>query len=137
MEISDANKKNLLQSALITEYKIKPESVIPKNLTIDEVFADKVIYDVDGQLYESSYDLDDEGKVTFGEPKKVLSTNVYKPMESLQTTYSEIIQEAGRRNANLDSSRIKKIVALCQELLSSEAPDEEEIRRLLKRQPPY
>ena len=132
MEISDDNKKNLLQSALITEYKIKPESIIPKNLTIDEVFKDKVIYDVDGQLYQSNYELDEDGKAVFSDPKKVSSTRVFKAMESLQSTYSEVIQEAGRRNASLDSSRIKKIVALCQELLSSETPDEEEIKKATK-----
>ena len=100
--LSDKNKSKLLQSALMSEYKIGQSVPIPKNLTIDEVFGDKVIYDVDGQLYESSYELDEDGKVILGDPKKVLSTKVYKPMESLQTAYSEIIQEAGRRNANLD-----------------------------------
>lgn len=127
--LSDKNKSKLLQSALMSEYKIGQSVPIPKNLTIDEVFGDKVIYDVDGQLYESSYELDEEGKPTFGEPKKVLSTKVYKPMESLQTTYSEIIQEAGKRNAKLDAARVKKIVELCQELLSSEEPDEKEIKK--------
>ena len=132
MEISDDNKKNLLQAALVTEYKIKPESVIPKNLTIDEVFADKVIYDVDGQLYQSSYELDENGKAIFSDPKKVSSTRIFKAMESLQPVYADILQEAGKRNASLDSARIKKIVALCQELLSSEAPDEEEIKKATK-----
>ncbi|MBA7652149.1 hypothetical protein ES703_59978 [subsurface metagenome] len=131
--LSDKNKSKLLQSALMSEYKIGQAVPIPKNLTIDEVFEDKVIYDVDGQLYESKYELDEDGKVVFGDPKKVLSTKVYKSMESLQTTYSEIIQEAGRRNANLDSTRIKKIVAICQELLSSEdEPDEKDIKKAVK-----
>jgi len=130
--LSDKNKSKLLQAALVTEYKIGQSTPIPKNLTIDEVFADKVIYDVDGQLYESSYELGEDGKAVFGEPKKVLSTKVYKPMESLQTAYSEIIQEAGRRNASLDSSRIRKILELCQELLSSEAPDEEDVKKATK-----
>ena len=122
--LSDKNKSNLLQAALVSEYKIGQSVPIPKNLTIDEVFGDKVIYDVDGQLYESSYELDENG-ATFGEPKKVSSTKIFRPMEALRTTYSEIIQEAGRRNANLDASRIKKIVELCQELLSSEGEVEE------------
>lgn len=47
-------------------------------------------------------------------------------IDELQSTYSDIIQEAGRRNATLDSTRIKKIVELCQELLSSEGEPEEE-----------
>ena len=41
----------------------------------------------------------------------------------LQPLYSEIIQEVGRRNAAADSIRVKKIVELCQELLSSEADE--------------
>ena len=214
--LSDKNKSKLLQSALMSEYKIGQSVPIPKNLTIDEVFDDRVVYDVDGQLYEASYELDENGKAKLGEPKKVLSTKVYKTMEALkklweadmtmenkralltaalvdqlnltkdeyiyvedmtdaevyynrdqqsykvnytiaedgtvtlgdsvkvtrqtvykvtealQSTYSEILQEAGRRNASLDSTRLKKIVALCQELLSSEAPDEEKVKEALK-----
>jgi len=53
-------------------------------------------------------------------------------MEALQSVYSEIIQEAGRRHASLDSARLKKIVALCQELLSSEEPDEKAITKANK-----
>lgn len=124
--LSDKNRSKLLQAALVTEYKIGQSTPIPKNLTIDEVFGDKVVYDIDGQLYESSYELDGDGKATFGEPKKVLSTKVYKTMEALQVVYSDIIQEAGRRNASLDSKRLKQILSLCQELLSSEAEEDDE-----------
>ena len=206
--LSDKNKSKLLQSALMSEYKIGQSVPIPKNLTIDEVFGDKVVYDVDGQLYESDYEIGEDGKAVFGDPKKVVSTKVfkamealsmenkrtmldaalvahlrltgdeyvyvedmteteviynqdrqsykagykiakdgtvtigepkkvarqvtYKSMESLRTTYSEILQEAGRRNASLDSSRLKKIVELCQELLSSEEPDEKELKKATK-----
>jgi len=130
--LSDKNKSKLLQSALMSEYKIGVSVPIPKDLTIDEVFENKVVYDVDGQLYQSSYELDENGKAVFSDPKKVSSTRIFKAMESLQPVYADILQEAGRRNANLDSSRIKKIVALCQELLSSEAPDEEEIKKATK-----
>ena len=214
--LSDKNKSKLLQSALMSEYKIGQSVPIPKNLTIDEVFADKVIYDVDGQLYEANYELDEDGKAKLGEPKKVLSTKVYKsmeslkriweadmsmenrralleaalvaqlnltkdeyvyvedmtdaevyysrdrqsykvnytiaedgtvtlgepkkvtrqviykPMESLQSTYSELIQEAGKRNATLDAARVKKIVELCQELLSTEEPEEKKAKEALK-----
>jgi len=46
-------------------------------------------------------------------------------LESLQSRHSEIIQEMGRRNAARDAARVKKILELCQELLSSEdEPDE-------------
>jgi len=54
-------------------------------------------------------------------------------MESLKTVYTEILQEAGRRNASLDSARIKRIVALCQELLSDEVePDEKKATEALR-----
>jgi len=52
--------------------------------------------------------------------------------DELQAKYSEIIQEAGKRNATLDATRIKKIVELCQELLSSEEPDEAKVKEGLK-----
>ena len=41
-------------------------------------------------------------------------------LESLQTVYSNIIQEAGKRNAAADAGRLKKIIEMCQELLSDE-----------------
>jgi len=51
---------------------------------------------------------------------------------SLQPIYAEIIQEAGKRNAASDAGRIKKIVELCQELLSSEIPDEGRMKEAIK-----
>ena len=206
--LSDKNKANLLQTALVSEYGIQKESPIPKNLSVEEVFESEIIYNIDGQLYQSSYELGENGKATFGEPKKVIGTKIfksmeslsmenkrtmldtalhahlnlaegewawiedmtetevfynhdrqsykatysieedgtvtigvpvkvirqttYKPMESLQSAYSEIIQEVGKRNASLDSARVKKIVALCQELLSSEEPEEKKTTEALK-----
>ncbi len=53
-------------------------------------------------------------------------------MSDLQRNYAEIIQEAGRRNASSDLTRIKKIVELCQELLSSEVEDEEKTQEALR-----
>lgn len=130
-ELSAEDKKTLLQTALTNEYKLAVESPIPSGIVVEEVYDDALIYNIDGQLYKASYEMED-GKATFGEPEKVVSQKVYKPMESLQVTYSEIIQEAGKRNASLDSTRIKKIVELCQELLSSEEPDEKEVKKAAK-----
>ncbi len=196
-KLSDKNKSKLLQAALFSEYKIGQSTPIPKNLIIDEVYDDRVVYDVDGQLYEASYKLDEKGKAIFRDPKKVQSTKVYRAMEALsmenrrtslnaalrvhlnlgdddyayvedmtetevvysrdqqsykapytiaadntvtigdsekvmrqvtyqsmealQAKYSELVQEVGKRNASMDASRVKKILELCQELLSSEA----------------
>jgi len=130
--LSDKNKSNLLQSALTAEYKIGVQTPIPKNLSIEEVFDGEVIYNVDGQLYKASYQIDENKVPTFGEPAKVMSTKVFSAMESLQETYSEIIQEAGKRNAVKDAARVKKIVELCQELLSSEEPAEKKATEALK-----
>jgi len=130
-ELSAEDKKTLLQTALTDEYKLAVESPIPSGVVVEEVFDDALIYNIDGQLYKASYAMED-GTATFGDPEKVVAQKVYKPMESLQKVYSEIIQEAGRRNASLDSARIKKIVELCQELLSSEELDEKEVKKATK-----
>ena len=87
---------------------------------------------MDGQLYGATYELGENGVASFGQPQKVLSTKIYRAMESLQVVYSEIIQEAGKRNASKDSQRLKDIMAKIQELLSDEAPDEKEAKEALK-----
>ncbi len=131
-KLSDKNRSNLLQTALVSEYGIGVETPKPKSISVEEVFDDKVIYNIDGQLYEAAYELGDNGTPTFSNPVKVTSTKIFKPMETLQITYSDIIQEAGKRNATLDAARVKKIVELCQELLSSEEPQEKRAKEALK-----
>ena len=131
-KLSDENKRQLLQQGLTTEYGLDVDNIIPRGVWVEDVFESEVIYNVNGQSYRVSYKLGEDGKATFGEPEKVVRQTIYKPMESLRTTYSEIIQEVGRRNANLDASRIKKIVALCQELLSDEEPEEKKTKEALK-----
>ncbi|MCK4649534.1 ChaB family protein, partial [bacterium] len=132
-QLSDENKRHLLQQGLTTEYGLDKDDTIPRGIWVEDVFENKVIYNVNGQTYSVTYKMEEDGKPTFGEPEKVVRQTTYKAMESLQTTYSEILQEAGRRNATLDSVRIKKIVALCQELLSSEdEPDEKKSKEALK-----
>ena len=132
-KLSDENKRTLLQSALISEYGLKVEDPIPKKLSIEEVFEDELTYNIDGQSYRASYKLDEDGRAVIGEPEKVLKQTVYKAMESLRSTYSELIQEAGKRNAVKDAARVKKILELCQELLSSEdEPEEKKTKEALK-----
>ncbi|KKL54483.1 hypothetical protein LCGC14_2264950, partial [marine sediment metagenome] len=204
--LSDKEKQSMLLAALIKEYGMQAEDPRPKSLKIEEVFADRVIYNVDGQLYESpfsmvddepkfgdatkvtstkiftkealsmenrrtlldaaltshlslgegdwvwiedfsetdvvynrdrqsyrtSYTLAEDGVVTFGDTEKVTRQITYKAKESLQETYSEIIQEAGKRNALKDAARVKKILELCQELLSSEDADEKKVGNAAK-----
>ena len=133
-ELSADNKRDLLQTAVADKYMVKPEfNPDPTGLYVSEVYDDYLVYRIGEQLYRVSYNLGDDGAVAFeGEPEKVVKQTSYTPMESLQAKYSEIIQEAGKRNANLDSSRIKKIVELCQELLSSDGTDEIKITKTTK-----
>jgi len=132
-ELSAEDKRTRLQAALTTEYHLDVDNTIPRGVWIEDVFEGYVIYRVNDQCYKATYKLGEDGEATFGEPKKVISERIYKPMESLQMKYSEILHEVGKRNATLDAARVKKIVALCQELLSSEAePEEKKTAEALK-----
>ena len=51
--------------------------------------------------------------------------------DELQGKYAQLITESGKRNAVADAARIKKIVELCQELLSSEPVEEEKAKEAL------
>ncbi len=205
--LSDNNKRNLLQTALVAESELTSETPKPDKIIIEEVFEDRIIYNIAGQLYEATYEIEGEtpkigdskkvtatkivhatealsmenkralldaalqahlnlssnefafiedvteteiiynrdrqsykalytitedNNVVIGEPVKVTRQITFNPMESLQTAYSELIQEAGKRNALKDSQRVKAILALCQELLSSEIPDEEKATDAVK-----
>ena len=131
-ELSADNKRNLLQVALTDEYKLKISTPIPSGVYVSDVFDDYLIYQVNDQLYKASYKLADDGTATFGEPEKVVSKRIYEPMESLQTVYSNIIQEVGKRNAAVDEERIRKIMALCNELLTSVKAEENKVTEALK-----
>ena len=129
---SDVDRRGLLQSALISYYGIAQEAdPKPSSVDIEEVFDDELVYNIDGQSYKMTFEIN-EGVPTFGEPTKVVKQTVYKPLEALQSTYAEIIQEVGRRNASLDSARIKKIVELCQELLSNDDVDVAKVAKAVK-----
>ncbi len=131
--LSDENRRNLLQTALIAEYEIGKDDPTPSGVYIEDVFETEVVYNINGQSYKASFQMGEGGAIEFGEPEKVVRQTIYKPsVESLQVIYADVIQEAGRRNANLDSGRIKKILQLCQELLSSEDSDEEKIGKAAK-----
>jgi len=128
--MSADDKRTLLQSALEMKFPRAGEAM-PSGVWIVDVFETEIVYRQDGVDYKASYVVDTEGKITLGEPVKVKRQTVYTPIESLQKVYSEIIQETGKRNALLDSSRIKKILALCQELLSTEGEDEGKVKEAI------
>jgi len=132
-DLSDASKRDLLQSALDSHYKVEETSPIPRNIAIEEVFEAEIIYSVDGQSYKVPYQMDESGKPTFGDPEKVVKRTVYDTVESLRSAYQGLIQEVGKRNAIADAKRVKEIVRLCQELLSNEPPDEDEVKKAIKK----
>lgn len=128
--MSADDKRNLLQSALEIKFP-SGDRTMPPGVWIADIYDTEIIYRQDGIDYKMPYVIDAEGQVTYGEPVKVKRQTVYTPIESLQKVYAEIIQETGKRNANLDAGRIKKILALCQELLSSEGEDEDKVKEAL------
>jgi len=131
--LSDNNKRDALQSALMSYYGVSNDAQPkPEHVYIEDVFDTEIIYDIDGQNYRMTYTENADGVIEFGEPEKVMRKTTYEPIEALQSKYSEIIQEVGRRNASLDSGRIKKIVELCQELLSNEDIDDEKVAKVAK-----
>ncbi|GAH40850.1 unnamed protein product, partial [marine sediment metagenome] len=127
--MSADDKRNLLQSAL--EVKFPTGEVMPSGVWIVDVYETELIYRNDGVDYKASYVVNPEGGVTLGEPVAVKRQTVYTPIESLQKVYSAIIQEKGKRNASLDAGRLKKILELCQELLSSEAAAEDKVEEAM------
>lgn len=129
-KLSSEDIRRLLQGALEQQYPTSPSQPMPSMAWIRDVYDSELIYEQAGQSYKMSYNIDD-GKVTFGTPVKVMATTVYKPIESLRKVYAEVIQEAGKRNALKDAARLRKIVELCNELLSSEAPEEDRAKEAL------
>jgi len=125
--ISVENKRQLLQSALLAKFG---EPASGMNYWVEDMTDTDVVYSQDGQSYRAAYVVGEDGNITLGEPEKVVRQTVYASVESLRKVYSDIIQEVGRRNASTDSARIRKIVELCQELLSSE--DEAKAKEALK-----
>ncbi len=126
--LSMENRRAVLDAALSTHFKLgKNEYVWIEDMTEIEVF-----YNRDRQSFKAPYTIADNGAVTIGSPVKVTRQITYKAIEALQSIYSEIIQEAGKRNAALDAARVKKIVELCQELLSEEEPEEKKTKEALK-----
>ncbi len=127
------NKRQLLQAALTAQYKLEQDDSTLRGVYIEDISDSEVIYNVNEQSYKASYTMAENGDIAIGEPEKVVRQTVYKSMESLQAIYAEIIQEAGKRNAILDAARVKKIVELCQELLSSEVePEEKKAKEAIK-----
>jgi len=54
-------------------------------------------------------------------------------LEALQDKYSAYMVEAGKRNSITDSKRVRGILALCLELLSSEIEDEKKIEEAMEK----
>lgn len=131
--LSMEDKRNLIQKAIEQKIPSQPSSLSSKEIAwVVDIFDTELVYRFDGTDYKASYVISEDGKVTIGEPQKVKRQTIYTPMESLRRVYQDIIQEVGKRNASSDSARIKKIVELCQELLSSEPVGENNVAEALK-----
>jgi hypothetical protein len=122
------------------------ESEVPSEIRIDALEAAKileqrgnidVLIDWAGEVGFTGCVSHLSGKPGITDPEKLCGWLKARSRESssiefLQTKYAEIIQEVGKRNASADAVRIKKIVELCQELLSSELPDEAKTQEAIK-----
>jgi len=130
-DLSAEDKRQLLQTALEIKFP-SSDRVMPSGSWVNDVFDTELVYRKDGVDYKVPYIIGEDSTVTLGEPVKVKRQTVYTPMESLRQRHAEIIQEIGRRNATADSGRIKQIMSICQELLSSEPVPEEKVAEALK-----
>ncbi len=128
-ELSDGDKRNVLQTSLTKSYGLDKNSPIPSGVYIEEVFETELVYSIDSQYYKAVFEIDETGAVKIGDPEKVSRQVVYPTAESLQAVYQDVIYEAGKRNAIKDATRLKTIMSLIQELLDSENPDKEELKR--------
>ncbi len=127
-ELSAEDTRRLLQGALEQQFPSGIVPSMPGGAWIRDIYETELVYEHSGQAYKVPYSIND-GKVTFGKSVKVMAATVYSPIESVRHKHAEIIQEAGRRNANL--ARIQKIVDLCQGTLSSEV-EESKVQEALK-----
>ena len=99
---------------------------------IEEQYETEVIYSLGDDNFKINYSITATGDVTLiGDPVKVERKVVYNPIEALQKAYSDVIAEAGKRNANKDSAKIRQIITLCNDLLSSENPSRESTDRAI------
>jgi len=127
-DFSQTDLNNLLRSALAEKY---PRTTTTMGPWVEEIWDDRIVYSYNDVNYGCSYAIVD-GKVTFGEPQKVIRKTIFIPIESLRAKYADLIQEVGKRNAAVDADRIKKIMSICQELLASEKPAEESVKNAIQ-----
>ncbi len=123
------NRRSLLDAALQASLNLGQNEYA----WIEDMTETEFYYNHNHQSFKASYTIAEDNMVTIGDSVKVARQTTYKVMESLQAVYSDIIQEAGKRNAAMDSKRVKEILKLCEELLSSEAePDEKKAKEAIK-----
>ncbi len=124
MALSASDKRQLLQSAINERFPhdgiAYPHSPQP---WIQDVFEDSVVYDIGGSLFQVSYTMTDEGKVTLGDDtKKVFAQTQYTAIESLRTAYTELIQAVGERGIT-DANEFIDVSRQCNTILEAETPD--------------
>jgi cation transport regulator ChaB len=108
-EMSAEDTRRLLQGALEQQFPVSQLQPVKGGAWVRDVYESDLVYEQDGQTYKISYSIND-GKVTFGEPVKVVATTTYNPIESLRRKYAEVIQEAGRRG-KVNDPKVQRVVA--------------------------
>jgi len=132
-DLSMDDKRTAIQAALNTKLGTPSSEVRPVGgLWVRDIFDAEIVYEMGDVTYKVSYSMDAEGKVTFGTPAKVIRQTVYKPIESLQAKYSEIIQECIKRGVSADAPQVKDALANCTKLISSDKPEETAVAQVLK-----
>jgi len=128
-DMSAEDKRRALEAAIVGQMGHSDDD----HIYVEDIWDAEFVYRVNQQSYKASYTMGEGGKIEFGAPEKVSRKTTYEPMEALRDKYNEIVQEAGRRNAVADSKRLKTILQLCQELLSSEGEvDADKIEKATK-----
>lgn len=122
-KLSYENKRTMLDAALHTHLGLaKDDYAYVEDFTETEIF-----YNRDRQSYKAPYSIAEDEGITIGDSVKVTRRTTYKTMEALQVKYSEIIQEAGKRDISADEKRCNKVVAVCSGVLKLEGVDETRI----------
>ncbi|MBU2177636.1 MAG: hypothetical protein KJ556_21295, partial [Gammaproteobacteria bacterium] len=112
--LSVENKRVLLQAALHSKFP-NQDNWGPY---VEDMTDTDVIFNQAGTTYRVPYAIGEDETVVLGVAQKVVKQTVYTAVESLQSKYAELIQESAKRSA--DSTRLKTVIDLCQDILSSD-----------------
>jgi len=122
-KLSYENKRTMLDAALHAHLGLAKDDYA----WVEDFNETEVFYNRDRQSYKAPYSIAEDESITIGDSVKVARRTTYKTMEALQTKYSEIIQEVGKRDIGTGEKRCNKVVALCSKVLKLEGAEEAHI----------